>query len=509
MTSSPETAPSNWQAEGSAGRVAMGAAWSTGASLVLLAGGFALTLTLVRGLSTTTYGALAIGSAVTGILTAVGGMGLGPAVSRFGIGSSIDGEFRSPTRAADHAFAAALPGAAILVAISLLIGFGMLASDSLHGAGLVVLALSPLAALTPYQSVIAGFLVATFRPRLASGTQIAQTLLQLGLILVVVGLGTVSAYQVALIRMAVGVAAFGYLLWRLKLAKSARPARSEKSIERAELVRFGWAMTLTTMAGIAISQLDVLILGLARGARPAGLYAPVSRLADTALLLPNAVGAYLLPAVAASMFHDDDRTPASHYHWASRWALVFATPAVAALLLTPSALLHVLFGVQNHSLVAPARVLAAGLLIHLFFGFNGMTLDALGDARLVAVRSGYGVALSAVACAVLVPLLGTLGAALATSMAILGLNSLCSVMLMRRHRIPMWDLHMAAVVGAVGVGLLLGWALVATVDTNEYAAIISVTAVSTAPALAVSIAFDWPAIRHRLQRSSSAGAAAQ
>lgn len=505
MTGSRDPDPGRWESEGNAGRVALGAAWSTVSSVIVLVSGFALTLVLVRGLPTRAYGALAVGGAIAGILTAIGAMGLGPAVSRFGIGLAEQGESRSATAAAGDAMAAALPAAGVLSAVSLMIGLGMLTSSSLHAAGLVVLSTLPLTALSPYQSVIAGYLVATFRPRLAAAVQVGQTIVQLAFVLLAVELGVKAAYQVSLIRMAIGVGSIGYLMRRAKLIRVARHARRDKSERHSDLIRFGWAMTLTTTAGIAISQLDVLVLGLARGTRAAGLYAPVSRLADTALLLPNAVGAYLLPAVASSVLNKDERTAESHYHWASRWALVIATPGVAALLLTPNEVISVLFGVQDHSLTAPARVLAIGLLTHLFFGFNGMTLDALGDAPLVAVRSGYGVLVSAIACAVLIPVWGALGAAIATSTAILGLNALCSVMLVRRHHIAIWDTRVAEVATAVGLGLVAGWAILPAVADHQYVAIVSVAAVAFAPALALSVGLDWPVIRDRFHPRVAVG----
>jgi O-antigen/teichoic acid export membrane protein len=453
-------------------------------------------------MSTRAYGALAIGSAVVGILAAIGSLGLGSAVSRFGV-AATEADTRKTSRvAAADAFAVARPAAVGLVLLSLLIAAGMQVGSRLGAAGLVVLALAPMSLVTPYQSVVSGYMVAAFRPRLASGMQAVVTLCQLGLIALAVAVGLVGAYQVALIRMAVGVGGFIVLLRQLNLTPLLRSRLSQSSPASRQMLRFGWAMTLTTMAGIVISQLDVLVLGIARGPAAAGLYAPVSRLADTALLLPNALGAYLLPAVASSAARGDEQAAGVHYHWASRWALVIAAPAVAALLLTPGALIHALFGVGTHGLIAPARVLALGVLVHLLFGFNGMTLDALGDARLVAVRSGYGVLLSAAACAVLVPAFGALGAAIATTTAILGLNATCSVMLIRRHRIAMWDRRILAVVGALGLGLLGGWALLPALNQGQYPAVLAVGALAVTPGLAVAVILDWPGIRGRLRRPS-------
>jgi O-antigen/teichoic acid export membrane protein len=453
---------------------------------------------LVRGLSARAYGALAIGSAVVGLLTAVGSLGLGSAVSRFGVAVEDGDTFRTPRSAAADAVALALPAAIALATLSALAAAVMLGESDLRSAGFVVLAFIPSTVLAPYQSVVSGYLVATFRPRLASVVQAGVILCQLALIGSVLVPGLTSAYQVAVIRMGTTVIGFAVLIRWLKLGHFFRLETSGSTAGRRNLLRFGWAMTLTTMAGIAISQLDVLVLGIARGSAAAGRYAPVSRLADTALLLPNAVGSYLLPAVASSSVTSrDERIAGSHYHWASRWALVIATPAVAAMLLTPSALIHVLFGFDARGLTAPARVLAVGLLVHLLFGFNGTILDALGDARLVAVRSGYGVLLSALACATLVPVLGALGAAIATVVAILGLNATCATILGRRHGISVWDMRVGAVVIAMGVGLLAGWVLASAVRQHEYLALFAVPTLAAVPGIAVAVILEWRKVTRR------------
>jgi O-antigen/teichoic acid export membrane protein len=115
----------------------------------------------------------------------------------------------------------------------------------------------------------------------------------------------------------------------------------------------------------------------------------------------------------------------------------------------------VLFGPRYSAVALPARILGAAATVHIAFGFNGLTLDAFGLARPVAVRSAAGILASFVCCPALIPLFGLTGAALSTLVAIVVVNALSSWALLKRFGIWSWDKKLLVTLGGFVVSLAL------------------------------------------------------
>jgi O-antigen/teichoic acid export membrane protein len=472
-----------WQPATATRLLARGSVWSAAATLFGLGAGIATTIVLVRAMSTSAYGSLAVGTAVASFFIAIGSLGLGPTIARFGTSAP------STTRATSQAVArVALPisvaAGLVLTGLGAAVGGAMQLSSRLAGAGLVVFVLLPLIAVAPIQAILNGYLTATFRPRLVSAQPSLASAVQLGLAAVAAATAFVAAYQVALTRLAAGVLSLGAMLLWLQ-QREPREGVDVAVPSPQRIMRFGLAMTVTATSGILISQLDIFVLGVARDSADVGRYAPVSRLADIAMALPIGVGAYLLPALTSAVAADDIPSLRRLYHWSSRWAVVVSVPLIALLAIAPRELFEVLFGTGLRSAVLPARILAAGVGANFLFGFNGIALDAFGQARAAAVRSGVGIALSAALCPILIPFTGATGAAIATSVPIVAINVACSVMLLRRYGIKPWNRHVAAVVATAIASIVVVTLLIQTQHLHRWAALI-IAVVPAIPSAAVA-----------------------
>jgi O-antigen/teichoic acid export membrane protein len=306
----------------------------------------------------------------------------------------------------------------------------------------------PLAILAPLSGAWSGILRTTQRPKWLSVSTVAASVAQVLAIAVLVAVGgksragshvltgwagssaTVGATRT--LSYAVGTAVVGVVAlkwWRTR----SRPPRNKPL--QARLLGFSLAMLLSAGFNVVVAQLDVLILGIARGSRVNALYQPVSLLAAAVTTIPGLIGAFFLPVIARLAVARQTDTVRSVYHWAERWSVVLCAPILAILIVCPKAVNAVLYNHPYDSLTTPTRILGLAATITIAFGLNGLTLDAYGQVWLVTRRVIIALVVSTVACLVLVPLYGMVGAATATLIGLATSNALCSAELWWRYRI--------------------------------------------------------------------------
>ncbi|HTR70479.1 MAG TPA: polysaccharide biosynthesis C-terminal domain-containing protein [Mycobacteriales bacterium] len=441
-------------------QVRSGALW-TGLTWVLtVAGGPIITVVLVRSMSQSEFGNYAFVRSAVGLVAIASAFGLEATVARFaaidlesGRGDSLP-SYRSGLIIARYA---AVCGA---VLVALIAAAMHLTARGGVGAGVLLLSV-PVAVCAPYAAVYGGSLRAVHRPVVSSVATLTSAAVFAGIVVTlllahatvtatqaVVALSVESLVLLAVRRCGVPRNAVGGGVgrsWRLPLA-----AR--------EMVPFAAAVLLTGLFATAVSELDVVVLGIDRGVDAVASYAPLSMVANGVLGMPAIVGSFYVPAAARVAVRRDPQATARLYHLASRWSMVLCAPAIAVMLLCPHAALTVLFSAASSSQAAWLRVLGVGVAAQVGFGFNGLTLDAQGLAGVVARRQAVCLAVSLLSCALLVPSLGAMGAALATSIALVLANLMCSWSLVRRFGIWPWDWALARTSGGAVLGAVIGLA---------------------------------------------------
>lgn len=441
-----------WQDASSARRnLISGSLWATATSLLAAILGPALTVITVRWMTVSGYGSLAVAVAATTLLGALAGFGLGEAVSRAAAGQ-VANDNRSGLGAVKWAssrvsWICTAGGAACVGAVST----AMVLTPSMRADVVPFVILAPIVLTSPWNQVGQGLIQATFRPRAAFAGSTVTNMSALLLTAIVFALGLRSADLVAAAR-TVAIIGGVWIILRGAQWWSLHGEPSDCNVTPSSVARLGSAVLISTALAFCISQLDVFLLGAFKGSVAAGRYAPASRLADfviTAFALP---GSYLLPALSAAIMRKDDTDVVRLYHWTSKWAIVLCTPALGIMIASPAALMHTLFG-SSAVVSEPARILAIGVLGNTVCGFNGLLLTAYGETRVLIMTSIVALCVNVLACAILIPMMGTTGAALATAIPLVAVNAAMSLALARRRQIYPWDRSLRWTICALIVGL--------------------------------------------------------
>jgi O-antigen/teichoic acid export membrane protein len=321
----------------------------------------------------------------------------------------------------------------------------------------------PVAAGAPFVASLTGYLQSVGQPkRLARAVLATPVVLSAAVVALCLMTHPAAGWVAGLRTMATLLTVILLVVAVHRAGGLRRPAAAGAGVEEVSVRRvavLGAALLGGTVSAIFLAQLDVLVLGFSRGREAASFYGPASQVADNAMTMAATVGVYYLPTIAAVLARKDIPRTGDLYRWASRWTLVWVAPVVAVMLACPGAVLTLLFGADYDPMAVPLRILALGVLVNLLFGFNGPTVDSLNRVRLIIGRQAVGLAFNIAACAVLVPLFGADGAAIATSSSLLAINLTGSALLYRRTRITPNNPKLFAVAAGLAVAVAVGLAL--------------------------------------------------
>ena len=248
-------------------------------------------------------------------------------------------------------------------------------------------------------------------------------------------------------------------------ADAARP--SEAPAPTQVLAREFWTFSaprgVAAALEIALVWIDVLIVGAVLGPTAAGVYAVVSRCAQSGLLVENAMRMAVSPRISGAMATGDLATARSLHLATTRAMILLAWPFYLTLALFAPLVLG-LFGDGFGEGTVPLALLCVAMLIWTGAGMVQTILLMGGRSSWQMKNKAVALATNVIGNLVLVPVCGIAGAALAWALTIAvdaGL-AIWQVHRVLTVRIASRDLlaPVAVVLGAVGVpGVLLRWTL--------------------------------------------------
>lgn len=191
------------------------------------------------------------------------------------------------------------------------------------------------------------------------------------------------------------------------------------------------------LAGIQVinNHIDIVVLGFFATSGEVGIYR-IASVGATLVALPLVTANVALAPKIATLYASNDRVRMQHMMTAStRYMLVFSIPIAGCLMLFGSQMLAVIFGEGFADSTILLTILALGQLVNVGFGSVSLFLNMTGHEGDTVKVVGLAAIANVVLNLILIPIIGILGAALATAITIVFWNARLANLVFHRLRL--------------------------------------------------------------------------
>lgn len=239
--------------------------------------------------------------------------------------------------------------------------------------------------------------------------------------------GAVVAYVGAVAVMAaIGVAVCLRAIPKLRVCSSEVTLKS--------LLQDGIPLFIVAILGLLGDHLPQLILSAFSGAESVGTFAIANRIAVATAFVLVTINTVAAPKYA-SLFSSGDTTGLGALSRdVTKLALLITSPLLALILIFPEALLS-LFGSEFTEAKSALRILALGQLINVATGSVGYLLAMTSHQVCLLYSTAASASITILACMLLIPSYGALGAAIGCALGIAAKNLICTYYVWRRLKI--------------------------------------------------------------------------
>lgn len=325
----------------------------------------------------------------------------------------------------------------------------------------LIIALTVLVLLIPIQTVNK-ILITSFNSikRMEYRMLMKDLLNPLGRIIAIVVLITSGMGLIGLVGgyvIGVTFAVFIGLLIFIYKADWIRESKTDSVSNRA-LLSYSLPLVFAGVIYSLVGQIDYFVIGYFLGSTEVGQYQVGFLLASNLLIALQAITPIFKPIVAENM--SNSTLLRSRFRLTTRWVTILTIPPTLTLVLAPELYLSLLFTDQYTAAATAVVALSVGYLLNAAFGPEGMMLEGLGHTRLTLLNSVVLVGVNGILDLLLVPVLGILGAGIATGTAltVAGMAGVVEIYYLRG--IYPFDKRLIRVWAAAMLPLIVGIAIV-------------------------------------------------
>lgn len=243
---------------------------------------------------------------------------------------------------------------------------------------------------------------------------------------------------VAFIAAQVAVLVVAGVAWRRLTPRTPRPGAV---YDLRGLVRRAWPLLWVAVMGTLMQWADLFLLGFWVGPAEVGVYATAVRTAMLTSFVLVAVNTVAAPKFAALYARQDVAGLESLARRTARLAALSALPVLLVFTLCPAPLLG-LFGAEFTGGALALTILAAGHYVNVVTGSVGYLLIVSGHEKLLQYNVMAAAAANVLLNVLLIPPYGVVGAALAASLTLAGMNLVSALLVYRK--LSFWALPCGA-----------------------------------------------------------------
>lgn len=199
-----------------------------------------------------------------------------------------------------------------------------------------------------------------------------------------------------------------------------------------ELIRFSIPLMLTGIAGYVMTWTDTLMLGYFKTSEVVGLYNVAAPLAKLLPIFLSSAG-FIYPPLATTLYAQEKIEELKRvYQVLTKWLFLVTLPLFAIVFLFPEAAIGLFFGSKYLPASQALRILSLGFMFHTLLGLNGWSLIVIKENKFVMYSTLISAIVNVILNALLIPVYGIEGAAIATAISYFVVNVLNSLRLYQK-----------------------------------------------------------------------------
>lgn len=230
----------------------------------------------------------------------------------------------------------------------------------------------------------------------------------------------------------------------------------DTTLKDRELLMFSLPLAFSGFMAIIYQDVDTILLGYFYASGEVGIYNVVYPLAKLITLALSAVAFIFMPVI--SELHSDGAYDDMHelYQVVTKWIFTVSFPLFLIVALFPTMSLKVTFGPDYLAGAASLSVLAFAFFSHAVAGPNVNALTSIGKTKYVMYDASFTAILNVILNLILIPRYSFYGAAVATGISYVTLNSLYTYQLYKTTGIHPFtrELLIPGTIGATLVGAI-------------------------------------------------------
>jgi O-antigen/teichoic acid export membrane protein len=224
-----------------------------------------------------------------------------------------------------------------------------------------------------------------------------------------------------------------------------------------ELLAFSWPLAAVAMLGLIMAWTDTLMLGYFRPAADVGIYNAALPTAMLIIIILASFYHIFTPVISELYSRGKKEELRQTYKTVTRWIFSLTIPLFLIMLLFPKQILAVLFGPKYFLGAVPLMILAFGFFVNAAVGLTGQTILTIGKTKTNLFLGAIGASSNFTLNAILIPIYGIVGAAVATAASLILLNVISLGFVHRYLRVQPYTLSYVKITFAAFVPFAALW----------------------------------------------------
>ncbi|VVB59222.1 Polysaccharide biosynthesis protein [uncultured archaeon] len=260
--------------------------------------------------------------------------------------------------------------------------------------------------------------------------------------------GAIAAYILALIF----VIFTSMIIFRKKLF----PDHSiYKNVPIAKnLLAFSWPLALTGITNLFATKTDVLFIGFYLTSKDIGIYMSALVIGSSLIFVGTAYEYIFLPVVSELYAEKKISDLKILFKSASKWMFLSILIILLYIILFPKEIITLLYGAEYSEGFLALIILSFGISMNAFTGLTGNMLVAGGYTKLNLVTTVIGAIVNLSLDILLIPILGIIGAAIATSVSYSASNIFSLLFVYKTSKIHPYNMSYLKMI-LVSIGVLI------------------------------------------------------